>query len=63
MKNVQLSGTENVFIEEDELGMYELVFHRGLNTVRYPIEHALLILEFIKEHEDEIISEMWRQNV
>ena len=61
--NLQLSGTENVFLNEDEKGIFEIEFNRGLSTVRYPIYFALEIADFINEHREEIIEMEYSQNV
>ena len=62
-KNLQLSDAANVFLSEDEKGIYEIVFHRGLSTVRYPIYFALDIADFINEHREEIMRMEYSQNV
>jgi hypothetical protein len=53
MKTLQLSGTENVWIDEEN---GTIQFWGGELKVEYPIEFALAILDFLKENEDDILA-------
>jgi len=50
---LQLSGTENVWIDEEN---GTIQFWSGKTCIEYPLELALKILNFLTEHTEELLD-------
>lgn len=53
-KDLQLSGTESVWLIDDYEGTFEIEFWKGNKVIRYPIEYLLPIVKFLQANVERV---------